>query len=128
MARKHKKTPEIDSLPLAQELMRLLEDKKGEEITLLDLRGRAFFTDFFLVVTGTSSRHVAALGQEVDAYAHQNQIPVLGMEGMNAGEWVLIDLDGVIVHIFQASTRGFYNLEKLWSPESLQAGAALAKS
>lgn len=119
--------PVIDSPSLAQELVQLLENKKGSEISVLDLRGRALFTDFFLVATGTSSRHVAALARDVEEYAHQHRLPVLGIEGLQAAEWVLIDLDGVIVHLFQAETRQFYNLERLWSPESLKADGTTGK-
>ncbi|MBF0426635.1 MAG: ribosome silencing factor [Magnetococcales bacterium] len=112
----------MQSSNLADALERLLDDKKGEEIVRIDLRGRSPFTDFFLIVTGTSRTHLRAMAMEVDRLASQTGIQELGIAGMEAGEWVLIDLGDVVVHLFLRETRAFYNLERLWSPESLDPG------
>ncbi|MBF0455290.1 MAG: ribosome silencing factor [Magnetococcales bacterium] len=109
----------MDSEKLAQEIQAVLEDKKGVDIELMDLRERSTFTDFFLVVTGTSTTHVSALAEEVDRFAHQKGHPILGMEGNRESQWVLVDLADVIVHVFLAETRELYNLDKLWSRETL---------
>lgn len=110
----------MDSDELTSALHKLLDDKKGQEIACIDLRGRSGFADFFLVVTGTSTTHVASLANEVDRYASERRLPVLGIEGMALAQWVLIDLGDILVHIFQRETRAFYNLEKLWSLETFQ--------
>ncbi|MBF0624329.1 MAG: ribosome silencing factor [Magnetococcales bacterium] len=102
---------------LAARVEEALEDRKGLDIVRLDLRGRSPFTDFFIVVTGTSDTHVRALAEAVDTWAGKNHIPVLGVEGLPAAEWVLLDLGDVVVHVFQRKTREFYDLERLWSPE-----------
>lgn len=96
-----------------------LEDKKALDIQTIPLAGRSAFADFFLLATGTSSTHVAALADEVDRFASKNRQRVLGIEGLPAAQWALVDLGDVIVHIFQKETREMYALEKLWSPKTL---------
>lgn len=112
---------EIDQL--AYSLESLLDENKGREIVLLDLRGRTTIADFFLVATGTSQTHVAGLADAVDRFAHEQKITVKGIEGLPRGAWVLIDLGDVVVHLFQQNIRAFYNLEKLWSPQTLLLAA-----
>ncbi|MBF0177352.1 MAG: ribosome silencing factor [Magnetococcales bacterium] len=109
----------MQSPHLAEALERLLDDKKGLDITRIDLRGRSPFTDFFVIATGTSETHVRSMAMEVDRWASQVKIQGLGLAGMDAGQWVLIDLGDVVVHLFQREIRSFYSLEKLWSPETL---------
>ncbi|MBF0447975.1 MAG: ribosome silencing factor [Magnetococcales bacterium] len=109
----------MDSEQLAQALKVVLEEKKGVDIELMDLRERSTFTDFFLVATGTSTTHAAALAEEVDRFAHQNKHPVIGSEGTGNSQWILVDLGDVIVHVFLAETRSLYSLDKLWSRNTL---------
>ncbi|MBF0135364.1 MAG: ribosome silencing factor [Magnetococcus sp. DMHC-1] len=118
----------MDSPDMAATLEHLLDEKKAQEITRIDLRGRSPFTDFFLIATGTSETHVRSMAMEVDRFASQAKIQGLGMAGMEAGQWVLIDLGDVVIHLFQRETRAFYNLEKLWSPESLAIDDQLANA
>ncbi len=108
----------MDNEQLASALEAVLEDKKGRDIVRLDLRGRAVFTDFFIVASGTSRTHVAALAEEVDRFASEQRLDVLGLEGLPEANWVLVDLGEVVVHLFQRETREFYNLEKLWNPQT----------
>jgi len=75
-------------------------------------------TDTMVLCTGTSSRHVSALAHNVLDEAKLKGLRPLGLEGMDQGEWALVDLNGVLVHVMQAQTRAFYQLEKLWSIES----------
>ncbi len=107
---------EIEQLVAA--LQMVLDDKKGRDMVLLDLRGQAAFTDFFLIVSGTSRTHVTALAEEVDRFASEQRIDIIGLEGLPEASWVLVDLGGVVVHLFQRESREFYNLEKLWSPKT----------
>ncbi|MBF0622701.1 MAG: ribosome silencing factor [Magnetococcales bacterium] len=102
---------------MAKAVETILDDAKGEDICVLDLRKHGAFTDYFIIATGRSNTHVAHLADEVDRYAHQNQIEVLGIEGLPEAEWVLVDIGDIVVHLFQAENRGYYNLEKLWSTE-----------
>ncbi len=109
----------MESEQLAKQLQEVLEDMKGVDIELMDLRERSSFTDFFLVVTGTSSTHVSALSEAVDRYASQNSVEVLGNEGGRQSKWILVDLGDVIVHVFLAEARELYSLDKLWSKDTM---------
>ncbi len=106
--------PEEDTL--VQLLKGHLEDKKAVDIVVLDLRERATFTDFFVVASGTSHTHVAALAEEADRFFHERSIRVLGMAGLPEATWALVDAGDIVVHLFQPEFRDFYDLEKLWSP------------
>ncbi|MBF0145100.1 MAG: ribosome silencing factor [Magnetococcales bacterium] len=109
----------MDNERFLDALKQALDQKKGEDIQVIDLRNRAMFADFFLLATGTSRTHVAALAQEVDRIATVHQVHVLGTEGLSEASWVLLDLGDVVVHLFQRQTRAFFNLEKLWSPRTM---------
>ncbi|MBF0159784.1 MAG: ribosome silencing factor [Magnetococcales bacterium] len=113
----------MESHLLATTLQKILDDKKAEDIQLLDLRGRSNIADFFILATGLSSTHVAALAEEMDRFASQQKIQVLGIEGLPLADWVLIDMEDVIIHLFRANVREFYNLEKLWHPTTAMIAA-----
>lgn len=105
--------------PLAKVAIEALEDLKGQDIKVLDVEGLTTVTDTMIVCTGTSSRHVKALAQNVAEDAKKAGFRPMGIEGEAGGEWVLVDLGGVVVHVMQVQPRAFYQLEKLWSlPES----------
>lgn len=104
---------------LALLLKALLDEKKGLDIVLMDLRGKATFADIFLMATGTSRTHVVSLAEEVDRFFHERHIQVLGVAGLPEANWVLVDAGNIVVHLFQQETRVFYDLEKLWSSPDL---------
>jgi len=105
----------------AQQLKNLavtaLEEVKGHEIVVLDLRQRSSFTDYMIIASGGSERQVRALAENVVMQAKQHGEQPVGCEGFNGGEWALVDLVDVVVHVMLPRTRDFYNLERLWSPE-----------
>ena len=92
-----------------------LEDMKARDLRVLDVRGLTSVTDYLLIASGTSDRHVRSLAQGLVASAKQAGLPPLGVEGLEAGEWVLVDLCDVVVHVMQPRTREFYKLEDLWA-------------
>ncbi|MBM7061394.1 ribosome silencing factor [Pseudomonas sp. UL073] len=91
-----------------------LEDLKGQDITTIDVREKTSVTDFMVIASGTSSRHVKAMAQEVLEKVKEQGVRPLGNEGLDSGEWALLDLGDVVVHVMQVATRQFYDLERLW--------------
>lgn len=98
-----------------------LEDLKALDIKVLDVRELTPITDHMVICTGTSNRHVKSLAENVVDMAKQKGFRPIGIEGLNEGEWVLVDLNGVLVHVMQAQPRLFYQLEKLWDMSSLDS-------
>ena len=92
-----------------------LEDLKGVAIKVIDVRDLTSITDRMVIVSGTSTRHVKALADNVALQGKKHGFPVLGVEGEQGAEWVLIDLGDVVVHVMMPDIRNFYALEKLWS-------------
>jgi ribosome-associated protein len=102
-------------LQLRKLILAALEDAKAREFVVLDMRKIAVFTDYMIVVTGTSNRHVmSAADNVIDKLRDAGRRPI-GVEGMESGDWVLLDFGDVVVHVMRAQTRAFYGLEKLWS-------------
>ena len=99
---------------LVQLVVNALEDLKGTDITTIDVRGKTSVTDFMVIASGTSSRHVKALADNVLEKVKEQGVRPLGSEGLDCGEWGLLDLGDVVVHVMQVPTRQFYDLERLW--------------
>ena len=97
--------------------LQALEDLKADNLVVLDVRKVASFTDYMIFASGTSSRHVIAIAESVVEAAKAAGLPPVGVEGEDVGEWVLIDLGDVVVHVMQPDVRLFYELEKLWGEE-----------
>lgn len=95
-----------------------LDDLKAQNITCIDVGDKTNVTDIMIIATGTSNRHVKSLADNVLSLAKKQGLKVMGSEGADRSDWVLIDLCGVVVHVMTASTRVFYDLERLWSDPS----------
>ena len=91
-----------------------LDDDKAQDVTVIDLAGKTDFADFMVIASGTSQRHVATMAEhlreKIKASGH-DRVPV---EGLEQGDWVLIDGGDVVVHLFRPEVRKFYELEKIW--------------
>ena len=98
---------------IAESMSKALEDKKGLDVTILEVGNKTVLTDYFIIATGTSSTHVNALGDEVEFQIKTNySISPLSVQGKS--EWVLIDYGFAVVHVFTEEARKHYNLERLW--------------
>lgn len=122
----------MQSEPLRDLVMTALQDMKGVDIKALDVRGITAITDFMVIASGTSDRHVKSLARHVSDAARERHVRPLGIEGEQDGEWVLVDLGDVVVHVMRPQVRDFYNLEKLWSvadpvPESIAPGTRVRR-
>ncbi len=92
-----------------------LENLKAQDIVVIDVKGKASFTDVMIVASGTSDRHLKAMANEVHIDAKAAGNPPLSTEGEDTRNWILVDLGDVIVHLMRPETREMYELEKLWS-------------
>jgi ribosome-associated protein len=104
-----KSAKEIAAFALA-----VLDDLKAENVLRLDVRHLTSLLDLMIIASGRSDRHVRALADALVERAAQAGIPLLGVEGQQSGEWVLVDLADVVIHVMLPRTRAFYELEKLW--------------
>ncbi|WP_026611823.1 ribosome silencing factor [Methylocaldum szegediense] len=104
---------------LLQIVLLALDDGKGKDIKVIDVRKKTSIADFMVIVSGTSERHVKSLADHVIDEAKKNEVQPLGVEGQGGGEWVLVDLGDVIVHVMKPQTREFYQLEKFWQADHL---------
>ena len=95
-------------------VVKALEDLKAENIVELDVRDKTDVTDYIIVASGNSNRHVKAIANNVVMEAKKSGHPPLGTEGESEGEWMLVDLADVVVHVMQPQVRDFYDLESLW--------------
>lgn len=111
----------LESEALKKLVVDALEDIKAENIVVLDVSKRASFTDSMIFASGKSTRHVSSIAGSVVEAAKAAGIPPIGVEGEAVGEWVLVDLGDVILHVMLPDTRAFYDLEKLWSEELVEA-------
>lgn len=92
-----------------------LDENKAEDITALDLHDKCSFTDFMVVASGRSARHVTSLADHVVEDLRKAGGNIMSVEGKDTGDWVLIDAGDVVVHIFRPEIRQFYNIEKMWA-------------
>ena len=105
----------MNSEQLSQLAVDALDDIKAQDIVRLDVRNLTTVTDYMIIASGTSSRHVQALVENVAEKAREAGHRPIGVEGEDGGEWVLLDLQDALVHVMLPKVREFYNLEKLWS-------------
>lgn len=99
---------------LTQSVVDAIEDKKALDVLVLDVRGQCAFTDRFIVATGRTNRQLKAIAQSVAEAAHQHNLTVT-IEGLEAMEWLLIDLGDIVVHLFLPDVREEFQFERLWA-------------
>ncbi|PZU93248.1 MAG: ribosome silencing factor [Chelatococcus sp.] len=106
--------PSADSVALA---LRILEEMKAEDITVIDLVGKTSLADAMIIASGRVNRHVASIADALIEGIKASGLPTPKVEGMPACDWVLIDTGDIIVHVFRPEVRQFYNLEKMWGAD-----------
>ena len=109
--KKHRKKTSIE---LAKLCARTAVEKKAEDPIILDVRKLCSFTDYFVIISGRSTRHVQGLAEAIEDEFRSKRLSTSKSEGLKEGIWVLLDYSDVIVHIFYSETRKFYDIEGLW--------------
>ncbi|MEF2231032.1 MAG: ribosome silencing factor [Pseudodesulfovibrio sp.] len=110
-----RKFSDMTSLDKARLVAGWLEDKQGENIVIMNVSAISSVTDMTLVVSARGAKHAQALADHVLERCAAEKIEFLRMEGQRTGEWVLLDLNDVLVHVFQEELRTFYNIEGMWA-------------
>jgi ribosome-associated protein len=105
----------VDVTNLRKHVIDALEELKAKDIREIDVRGKTSIADLLVIASGTSARHVKSIADEVGKFAKKAGVMPLGVEGEVEGEWVLVDLGDVIVHVMLPRIREFYGLERLWT-------------
>ena len=108
----------MDSLQMAEKIVRTLSNKKAEDITLLKIEDLTVISDYFVIATATNSTQIKALANEIEYELEKDGVKLLHQEGYDSASWILLDYNGVIVHLFLKDSRMFYSLERLWSDAS----------
>ena len=103
---------ELEAMKLA--VIEALEDVKGFDITVMDVRKLTSMTSYMIISSATSSRQAKALADNVREKLKEKGVNIRGTEGEKEGEWVLVDLNDIVVHVMVPATRAYYNLEQLW--------------
>jgi ribosome-associated protein len=117
-------TEPLEASELSGDVRRALDlalDRKGRDVTVLDLRGLSSATDFFVLATGTSDLHVRRIAEHIMDGLRGNDVRPNHVEGLQGGRWVLIDYIDFVVHVFHPAARDFYELERLWGDAPLLA-------
>ncbi|MDP7191475.1 MAG: ribosome silencing factor [Alphaproteobacteria bacterium] len=104
-----------DSSQLLELVETILDDHKAQDIAVIDLAGKTSLADFMVVASGSSTRQVAGMAVKMQGKLKKAGCGRVPVEGLPQGDWVLIDADDVIIHLFRPEVRAFYNLEKMWS-------------
>ncbi len=104
----------LKSIELAKKFAHILEEKKGENVVVLEIGPYLFVTDYFVIASGESPKHVKTLAQYLEEKAGEMGYKPLGREGIESSDWILLDYGDVVVHIFDRPLRDYYRLEKLW--------------
>ncbi len=108
------KPTDVQSDALLARILSSLDDDKAEDVVTIDLRGRSSVADYMVVCSGRSSRQVGAIAEKLVERLKQDFGRTCKIEGKDAGDWVLIDSQDVVVHVFRPEVREFYQLEKMW--------------
>jgi ribosome-associated protein len=105
---------------LLKTAVKAADDKRAEDILVLNMKGISLVADFFMICHGNSDKQVQAIAREIKDKAEENGYDIKRMEGFDEARWILIDLGDVIAHVFHRDERSYYNLERLWGDAPLE--------
>jgi ribosome-associated protein len=105
---------------LLQTAVKAADDKRAEDILVLNMKGISLVADYFMICHGNSDKQVQAIAREIKDKADENGYEVKRMEGFDEARWILIDLGDVVAHVFHRDERSYYNLERLWGDAPLE--------
>jgi len=105
----------MDSVDVLRLAFAAIEDKKGEDVVAFKVAARVGYTDYIILATGQNRRHVDAIVEEVRGRLIQNKQDIVGVEGREQGEWVLLDAGDLVIHVMQPAARDYYNLDQAWA-------------
>ena len=118
---------EMTTTELLSQILDALDQGKARDVVTLDVRNKTSITDYMVIASGTSERHVSSLGALLVQSLKEQGVAPIGVEGQSVGEWVLVDFGDAIVHVMKPQVREFYQLERLWqSGYSIELAAAIA--
>ena len=106
-----------NSAQLLKAILHWMDEAKAENVVTIDLHGKSSIGDFMVIASGRSDRHVVAVAEQLQRKLKETGFGRVRAEGLEAGDWVLLDTGDVIVHVFRPEVREFYNLEKMWLAE-----------
>lgn len=109
-------------LDMTKTLVDALEDKKGEDIKIIDISEISPIADYFILASGSNRSQIQAMADAVEEKMHINHYPLKQIEGYDGANWILMDYYDVIVHIFDRESRGFYDLERIWRDGKIVEG------
>ena len=117
-------SPDLSVQALRQRVLDALDELKARDVREIDVRGKTSIADLLIIASGTSTRHVKSLADEVVKFVKRAGMLPLGVEGQQEAEWVLVDLGDIIVHVMLPRIREFYGLERLWTVGDHDSAAA----
>lgn len=110
----------MEAITLVETIVKAIDEKKGQDIKVLDIRKQTGIADYFVICTGGSTPQTKAIADFIEVKVEENyDLRVLRREGFQTGSWILLDYSDVVVQIFQPEEREYYNLEKLWGDSPL---------
>ena len=101
-------------MKLLSNVQNILEDNKAEDISILNVKDKSSVTDFMMIASGRSTRHIQAIADNLIDKLKKDKIKPLGVEGYNQSEWILIDYGDLLIHVMHPKAREFFSIEKLW--------------
>lgn len=104
-----------NSKELMEKIVQLLDDKKAQNIKVMEIKDVSLIADYFIICTGTSNTQIKAIADNLEDTLKKEDIIFLDKEGYDSAKWILMDYGNIVVHIFDKDSRNFYNLERLWS-------------